>query len=418
MRPASITRLLKRHRIRRIDAPAVLEILREAPVIVAPGTAQAASAHLRLVFAQLDLIGTQITEAHQQIDRLVATLAESEDPTGIDTQRDVDILRSLPGVGRTVLATLLAEAYDPLRRRDYQALRCLSGVAPVTRRSGKSLSVVRRLAAHNRLRCALHHWAAIAVQHDTVSQAKYQALRERGHGHARALRSVADRRLAVACARLETQTLFDPSTSASVTAGTAVGSGTAQGGGSSSPNRAARTGNAFAAADRQGFPRTSHQPVRTHNPRPNACRLRPPVRSAPANQSSVCESKWRRPTGMTRHINQPDHRYKYELLQGPGPVTKSDAHNLLERLAAHRGNVLRFTRRADTPFSNNRAERDIRMAKVKQKVSGCFRTVAFAEAYCQISSYLRTMTALGYNPLVAITIALQEKAVDCLYEGS
>ncbi len=210
VRPASITRLLKRHRIRRIDAPAVLEILREAPVIVAPGTAQAASAHLRLVFAQLDLIGTHITEAHQQIDRLIATLAESEDPTGIDTQRDVDILRSLPGVGRTVLATRLAEAYDPLRRRDYQALRCVSGVAPVTRRSGKSLSVVRRLAAHNRLRCALHHWAAIAVQHDTVSQAKYQALRERGHGHARALRSVADRRLAVACARLETQTLFDP----------------------------------------------------------------------------------------------------------------------------------------------------------------------------------------------------------------
>ena len=39
VRPASITRLLKRHRIRRIDAPAVLEILREAPVIVAPGTA-------------------------------------------------------------------------------------------------------------------------------------------------------------------------------------------------------------------------------------------------------------------------------------------------------------------------------------------------------------------------------------------
>ena len=76
---------------------------------------------------------------------------------------------------------------------------------------GKSLSVVRRLAAHNRLRCALHHWAAIAVQHDTVSQAKYQALRERGHGHARALRSVADRLLAVACAMLETQTLFDPS---------------------------------------------------------------------------------------------------------------------------------------------------------------------------------------------------------------
>ncbi len=210
VRPASITRLLKRHRIRRIAAPAVLEILRTPAVTVAPGTTQAASAHLRIVFAQLDLIGTHITEAHPQIDRLIATRAESEDPTGIDTQRDVDILRSRPGVGRTVRATRLADADDPLRRRDDQALRCVSGVAPVTRRSGQSLSVVRRLAAHNRLRCARHHGAAVAVQHDTVSQAKDQALRERGHGHARALRSVADRRLAVACARLETQTLFDP----------------------------------------------------------------------------------------------------------------------------------------------------------------------------------------------------------------
>ena len=97
-----------------------------------------------------------------------------------------------------------------------------------------------------------------------------------------------------------------------------------------------------------------------------------------------------------------------------GPVARSDAHNLLERLDAQRRNVLRFTRRADTPFSNNRAERDFRMAKVKQKISGCFRSVAFAHAWCRISSYLRTMAALGYNPLVAITIALQGKAVDCL----
>jgi len=68
-----------------------------------------------------------------------------------------------------------------------------------------------------------------------------------------------------------------------------------------------------------------------------------------------------------------------------GPIATSDAPNRLDRLDAHRGTIRRFTRRAATPVSNNRAERDIGMAKVKQKVSGGFRTVAFAEADCRLS---------------------------------
>jgi transposase len=50
------------------------------------------------------------------------------------------------------------------------------------------------------------------------------------------------------------------------------------------------------------------------------------------------------------------------------------------------------------------------MAKVKQKVSGCFRAEDYAHAYCRISSYLQTMTNRGYNPLIAIQIALLGKA--------
>ena len=46
------------------------------------------------------------------------------------------------------------------------------------------------------------------------------------------------------------------------------------------------------------------------------------------------------------------------------------------------------------------------MSKVKQKVSGCFRMAEFAKAYCRISSYLQTMANQGYNPLVAIQMAL------------
>jgi len=67
-----------------------------------------------------------------------------------------------------------------------------------------------RYAAQTRLRNAVYHWARVAVQHDPTSRVKYAALRARGHGHGRALRSVADRLLAVACAMLESRTVFDP----------------------------------------------------------------------------------------------------------------------------------------------------------------------------------------------------------------
>ena len=67
-------------------------------------------------------------------------------------------------------------------------------------------------------------------------------------------------------------------------------------------------------------------------------------------------------------------------------------------------------------YRHDRAERDLRMSKVKQKVSGCFRTRKYAEAYCRISSYLQSMANQGYNPLVAIQIALAGRAVDNLPE--
>jgi hypothetical protein len=89
-----------------------------------------------------------------------------------------------------------------------------------------------------------------------------------------------------------------------------------------------------------------------------------------------------------------------------GRIAKSDAHNLWERLKQHETAVLLFAKESHVSFTNNRAERDLRMSKVKQKVSGCFRTNTFAEAYCRISSYLQTMAAKGYNPLVAIQLAL------------
>jgi len=212
VREASIAKLLKRHRIRRIDASQVLGALRVAAIPVAPGTVNAATSHLDAVASRLDLVNRQITCAEAQLDALTERLASKEiaDEGQENEQRDVTILRSLPGVGRIVLATLLAEASDALQRRDYHALRCLSGVAPITKRSGKSRIVIMRQAVHVRLRNSVYHWARVAVQHDPRSRAKYAALRARGHGHGRALRSVADRLIAVACTMLQKQTTFDP----------------------------------------------------------------------------------------------------------------------------------------------------------------------------------------------------------------
>jgi len=92
-----------------------------------------------------------------------------------------------------------------------------------------------------------------------------------------------------------------------------------------------------------------------------------------------------------------------------GKIAKSDAHNLWERLKLHEAAVLLFAKDPHVAFTNNRAEQDLRMAKVKQKVSGCFRSEIYAQAYCRISSYLQTMASQGINPLIAIQMALTGK---------
>ncbi|WP_083513880.1 transposase, partial [Bradyrhizobium manausense] len=206
----AIARILSAYRIRRLDAATVLKTLRETPLLVAPGTTEAACVHIRSLAARLRLVNQQIKEAQHSLDRLCAKLEEQESPAGQNPEQcDVAILRSWPGIGRIVLATLLVEATEPLRRRDYHALRALAGVAPVTRQSGKQRFVIRRLACNRRLQSAVHHWSRGALQYDAAARRRYDALRQRGHGHARALRGVGDRLLFALCATLKHQTPYD-----------------------------------------------------------------------------------------------------------------------------------------------------------------------------------------------------------------
>ena len=211
LRKSTVEQLLKQHRIRRIDAETIIRRLREPAITVADGVAEAASIHMRSLVARLRLVNRELREAEHQLDKLCAAIGETEAASGDCLRRqDVMILKSMPGIGRINLAALLSEGSGPLSRRDYPALRALCGAAPVTKRSGKSHIVIMRYAAHVRLRNTVYHWARVATQHDPKSKSRYVALRQRGHSHGRALRSVADRLLGLACVLLQRQTPFDP----------------------------------------------------------------------------------------------------------------------------------------------------------------------------------------------------------------
>lgn len=209
---ARLARFLKAHRIRRIDAAQAQRILREKPLTVAPGTVPGAIAHLRALAARARLVNAQLRETERAMDKILRKIAVAgeADVPGQNKQRDVTILLSLPGAGRIVVATLLTDAGELVRRRDYQALRLLCGVAPVTRRSGKHREVHMRSACGARLRNAVHHMARVAAYRDERCRAGYAALRARGQSHAQALRTIADRQLARACAMLTEQTEYDP----------------------------------------------------------------------------------------------------------------------------------------------------------------------------------------------------------------
>ena len=82
-----------------------------------------------------------------------------------------------------------------------------------------------------------------------------------------------------------------------------------------------------------------------------------------------------------------------------GRKPQRPGHNLLERLRAYRSDVLRFLFDFAVPFTNNRAEQDIRMMKVRMKISGCFRTNAGAETFATLRSVISTARKRGWNIL-------------------
>jgi transposase len=212
IRVSSVRKVLKRHRIRRISAEEVLGVLRSKKINISPSAVSDCVWRIQSIIEHFNLVSRQIKEIETRIGEMLDAIISRERTENAGTARpgDVEILLSMPGVGFVTAATMVAECYDLIRRRDHRALRCVTGTAPVTKQSGKSKYVMRRRASSRRLTEALYHWAGAAVLCDPASKARYRcSLRARGLRHSRSLRSVGDRLLRVACTLLERGELFD-----------------------------------------------------------------------------------------------------------------------------------------------------------------------------------------------------------------
>jgi len=99
-----------------------------------------------------------------------------------------------------------------------------------------------------------------------------------------------------------------------------------------------------------------------------------------------------------------------------GRIKRSKARNLLERLMDYEDDVLRFMENEIVPFTNNLGENDIRMTKVQQKISGCFRSMDGAYVFCRIRGYLSTCRKNGVNPSEALRLLFAGEIPDFIDE--
>lgn len=96
-----------------------------------------------------------------------------------------------------------------------------------------------------------------------------------------------------------------------------------------------------------------------------------------------------------------------------GRIKKTKSLLLLNAFINKKEDILQFIHNQDVPFDNNLAERDLRMVKLKQKISGCFRTLNGAIIFCRIRSYISTTRKQGHKVLEAIKLVLNGNPISC-----
>ena len=167
-------------------AQRVVDTLRSEQLEAHPGVIDAYAASVKALVAV-------ITELARQCEVL-----NSEVEAGFGRHPDAELYLSQPGLGPVLAARVLAEfGDDPTRYTDTRARKNYSGMAPVTRASGKARVVLARHARNRRLADALYQQAFAALSASPGARAFYDAHRARGHTHHQALRALANRLVGV-----------------------------------------------------------------------------------------------------------------------------------------------------------------------------------------------------------------------------
>ena len=189
----------RQHYSGRTDPQVLVDRLRPHLLAAGPGTTAGKSFTATLFAEELRMHTDHLRAFDAEIERL------------LDEHPDAPIFLSFPGIGPVVAAALIAEMGDDRSR--FPAVNVLlaeTGLAPVTRASGRTRQVRFRYAANRRMRHAIDWWIFIAVRDDPWSKALYENARARGQGKYRALRGIGARWMRILWRCWINHTSYDP----------------------------------------------------------------------------------------------------------------------------------------------------------------------------------------------------------------